>query len=151
MKKKGLWALAALVALALLAAALYAPDYGRALEFNWDISLPAAARFRQIYQKDSGASFHGDGIRYHVFSYQYEDFTEEMFAWAGPHQRHATRYYGSLEEAAQAWLDEIDVPADRRPDYAACDHWNGGKNGNCEIIFFRDTGKNELYILEFLT
>ncbi len=150
MKKKWLWALAALFAVALLASVLLVPDYCPVLRANWGITLPAEARLRQVYEKDSGPSFHGDGIRYHVFSYQYEDFTEELFAWAGPNDRHATRHYGSLEEAAQAWLDDIEVPADRRPDYANCDHWNGSKNGNCEIIFFRDTGKNTLYIIENL-
>lgn len=44
-------------------------DYSSVLQANWDISLPSAAKCDQIYAKDSGASFHGDGVRFHVFTY----------------------------------------------------------------------------------
>ena len=46
------------------------PSYASTIKSNWDISLPIKAVLTETYEKDSGASFHGDGIRYHVFSYK---------------------------------------------------------------------------------
>ncbi|MBQ6865080.1 MAG: hypothetical protein IJO14_12690 [Clostridia bacterium] len=49
------------------------PSYASVIKSNWDISLPIKAVLTETYEKDSGASFHGDGVRYHVFSYKYEE------------------------------------------------------------------------------
>ena len=46
-------------------------SYSLILRLNWGISIPFLARPAPCYEKDSGPSFLGDGIRYHVFSYQY--------------------------------------------------------------------------------
>ena len=121
-------------------------DYSRVLEANWGFHLPAYARCKEIYAKDSGASFHGDGIRYHVFSYKYEDFIDTMFVWTG--NDHATIYSGSLSQAAQAWLDEIQVPEEWRPDYGNCLYRYLSQEDNSEIVVFWNAEENRLYILE---
>lgn len=43
-------------------------SYLKIVKMNWDISLPANGK--EIYQAESGASSHGDGLRYHVFQYK---------------------------------------------------------------------------------
>lgn len=121
-------------------------DYSRVLMANWGFELPAHARCRELYTKDSGPSFHGDGIRYHVFSYQYEDFIDTMFVWTG--NDHATLYSGSLSEAAETWLDEIDVPEAWRPDYANCLYRYRSQEDNSEIVVFWYAEENRLYIVE---
>ena len=93
-------------------------SYNLTLRLNWGISIPFWARPTQCYEKDSGPSFLGDGIRYHIFSYQYEDFIDQMFAWGSVDRE--TIYCDSLTQAAETWLDEIEVPAEYRPDYDAC-------------------------------
>lgn len=120
--------------------------YSRVIEANWGITLPWKARLTEIYEKDSGASFHGDGVRYHVYSYKYEDYIDLMFAW--PPTEYPTIYYGTTSEAAEAWLDEIDVPAEERPDYEKCSSWHKSQEDNSEIIFFWDSEQNHLYIVE---
>ena len=122
------------------------PSYSRIIESNWGITLPWKARLTEIYEKDSGASFHGDGVRYHVFSYKYEDYIDLMFAW--PPTEYPTNYYATTSEAAEAWLDEIAVPAEERPDYAKCSSWHKSQEDNSEIIFFWDSEQNRLYIVE---
>ena len=122
------------------------PSYSYAIKSNWNISLPVKAVLTEIYKKDSGTSFHGDGIRYHVFSYKYEDYIDLMFAWS-PNE-HKTNYYPTAREASEAWLDEINVPADKRPNYANCASWSRSINTNSEIIFFWDSDLNKLYIAE---
>ena len=39
--------------------------YTSIINLNWSIKLPKP--YKTIYSTDSGASFHGDGQRYHVF------------------------------------------------------------------------------------
>lgn len=50
-----------------LAKVSFAPAYLSVIRMNWGVSLPENCR--EIYETDSGASFHGDGERYHVFQY----------------------------------------------------------------------------------
>ena len=114
-------------------------DYARVLNANWGISLPFKALCSEVYEKDSGASFHGDGIRYHVFSYKYEDYIDLMFAWGSN-----SRYSDTVEE----WLDEIEVPEEWRPDYERCFCWDKVQNDNDQLIIFWDNDKNQLYIVE---
>lgn len=121
-------------------------NYSRVLNANWGISLPFKALCTEIYEKDSGASFHGDGIRYHVFSYKYEDYIDLMFAWGSG--QHGTNYYPSVSEAAEAWLDKINVPDEQRPSYSECLSWHRSRDDNSEIIFFWDNDENRLYIVE---
>ena len=122
------------------------PSYASTIKSNWDISLPIKAVLTETYEKDSGASFHGDGVRYHVFSYKYEDYIDLMFAWT-PNE-HKTNFYPTTREAAEAWLDEIDVPADERPDYSKCYSWSKSQDDNSEIIIFWDNELNKLFIVE---
>ncbi len=44
------------------------PSYLGIIMSIWDISLPTNCK--EIYQTDDGASFLGDGLRYHVFKYE---------------------------------------------------------------------------------
>ena len=122
------------------------PTYSFVIKSNWGISLPIKAVLTETYEQDSGISFHGDGVRYHIFSYKYEDYIDLMFAWS-PNE-HKTSYYPTARETSEAWLDEIDVPADKRPNYSACASWIKSQNDNSEIIFFWDSDLNKLYILE---
>lgn len=121
-------------------------SYALTIRLNWGISIPFLARPAPYYEKDSGPSFLGDGIRYHVFSYQYEDYIDLMFAWGSVDRE--TIYYDSLTQAAEAWLDEIEVPAEYRPNYDNCSNWYRAKADNSEINFFWDSELNRLYCLE---
>ena len=88
-------------------------DYNRALNANWGFKVPWQSKYSESYKTDSGPSFHGDGLRYHVYSYKYEDFIDLMFAWA-PVERE-TNYYDSYSEAVTEWLDDLEVPEEYRP------------------------------------
>ena len=122
------------------------PSYSSVLEANWGFELPVKALCKEVYSEDTGPSFHGDGIRYHVFSYRYEDYIDLMFAW--PPTEYPTNHYATTSKAAEAWLDEINVPAEQRPDYSKCCSWHKSQEDNSEIIFFWDSERNHLYIVE---
>lgn len=144
MKRKNwkIWLLAAAVIATVILVAVtgVVPSYSRALKANWGISLPWQARMQEVYKKDSGPSFLGDGVRYHVFSYKYEDFIDLMFAWA-------FNNVDSLEESADSWLDEIQVPEEERPAYEQCYYWHKAERNN-DIIIFWNPEQNLLYVVE---
>ena len=144
MKKKRL--ILAIAACLLIGIVSVFSDYSRVIELNWGITLPWKARLTEIYNKDSGASFHGDGVRYHVYSYKYEDYIDLMFAW--PPTEYPTNFYKTTSKAAEVWLDEIDVPTEERPNYTDCCSWHKSQKDNSEIIFFWDSEQNLLYIVE---
>ena len=123
------------------------PSYASVLEANWGVELPIKARCKEVYKADTGPSFHGDGIRYHVFSYRYEDYIDLMFAWSG-NLENETLFYQSYSEASDIWLDELDIPMEQYPDYDACFCWYKSEHDNSEIIIFWNPQINRLYIVE---
>ena len=123
------------------------PSYSSVLEANWDIELPVKALCKEVYSEDTGPSFHGDGIRYHVFSYRYEDYIDLMFAWSG-NLENRTLFYQSYSEAADIWLGELGIPQEQYPDYDSCFCWYKNEYDNSEIIIFWNPEINRLYIVE---
>ena len=150
MKKKTMAIIGGIVCVVLIAAAAacWLTDYSVALKANWGFSLPLRAGCTEIYAADTGPSFHGDGTRYHVFSYKREDPIASMLAWT--EEGGATLYHASCREAAEEWLDELDIPAELRPDFENCVYWHDIRSGNCEIIVFWNKTEEILATLEFL-
>ena len=62
------WGLLLLAAVLMAASwVLSKPTYLHIIRLNWEVDLPAGCA--QLYERDTGPSFHGDGVRYHVFAY----------------------------------------------------------------------------------
>ena len=123
------------------------PSYASVLQANWGVELPLKALCKEVYKADTGPSFHGDGIRYHVFSYRYEDYIDLMFAWSG-NLENETLFYQSYSEASDIWLDELDIPMEQYPDYDICFCWYKSEHDNSEILIFWNPEINRLYIVE---
>ena len=73
-------------------------------------------------------------------------YIEAMLAWSS--QERATIFHSSLREAAEAWLEEIGVPQEERPEHENCLHWYDAQEDNSEIIMFWDAELDCLYVLE---
>lgn len=86
-------------------------DYTDVLEKNWDLSLPSSDG--AVYETDSGASFLGDGYRYHVLEYADSGELTEVLV-------QETRELSSVPAQVTAILDALSVPADQRPDLDDC-------------------------------
>lgn len=123
------------------------PSYSSVLEANWGFELPVKALCKEVYSEDTGPSFHGDGIRYHVFSYRYEDYIDLMFAWSG-NLENRTLFYQSYSDAADMWLGELGIPQEQYPDYDACFCWYKNAHDNSEIIVYWNSEINRLYMVE---
>lgn len=57
----------------------YSKDYNHVIKENWKISIPSDSDYSEVYSKDAGSSFNGDGVRYHVFTYENEEPIERCF------------------------------------------------------------------------
>ena len=69
-----------------------------------------------------------------------------MFSWESAEQK--TIFHDSFSEAADDWLDSIDVPTKERPDYEKCTYWYQKHDDNSEIIVFWDKAQKKIYIAE---
>jgi len=54
-------------------------NYDTIIYQNWSIHLPKS--YQEVYSKDSGSSFLGDGERYHVFQYNKLSDIKESLVW----------------------------------------------------------------------
>ena len=114
--------------------------YGAVLKANWGILLPAGAR--EVYAQDSGESFLGDGLRYHVFSCD----AGTAFDWETEEQ--ATVFHESRRAAAEDWLSELSVPKEARPDFEKCLCWYQSKSDNSELLLFWEEDGGRLCVPE---
>lgn len=119
-----------------------AGDYMRTVNLNWELDLPASQGC--LYETDSGASFHGDGERYHVLEYAGDGRLEQALA------EQATPL-PSAENPVTEILDDLSVPADQRPDFADCgvftaDHPSDDRN---RLYLLVNSAGTRLYVLEF--
>ena len=73
--------------------------YADCMNRNWHLNLPETDV--EIYVKDSGASFTGDGIRYHILQYDKEsaDIILKSFDWE------AGELDSELADKMEEWLD----------------------------------------------
>jgi len=100
----------------------------------------------EVYAKDSGSSFHGDGLRYHVYTYQDGAYIEKMLKWSDTEGE--TLWSGSYSEAADAWLAELEASSEFYPDYASCVYSYRVQEDNSELIAIWDETAGMLYMLE---
>ena len=105
--------LPALLLLGLLTPSLIGDAGGCAwtVNANWELDLPMEESC--LYEADSGASFHGDGLRYHVLEYADTAGLETAL-------EAQTEALAAFPAGADAILEGLSVPADWRPDPAAC-------------------------------
>ena len=110
-QKGGLLALPVLLVLSVLMIFWGSGDYVRTVQLNWELELPASEGC--LYETDSGASFSGDGERYHVLAYADDSGLEETLTEEATPVR-------SAEVPVTEILDLLAVPADQRPDFSDC-------------------------------
>ncbi|MCD8119810.1 MAG: hypothetical protein LUE29_10095 [Lachnospiraceae bacterium] len=123
-------------------------DYSSVLYANWGFSLPIKAGYSEIYSRSTEASWHGDGIRYHVFSCKNTEPVSEMFDWQLTER--ATQDCESYSEAVEKWLAEISVPEEEYPDMEECCWWYQSRAvGGDEILVLWNESEGKLYIVEY--
>ena len=118
-----------------------AGGYAWTVNANWELDLPMEEAC--LYKADGGPSFHGDGLRYHVLEYADAGGLETALETQ-------TEALASLPAGAEAILDGLFVPADWRPDPAACRGFTAPHptdERNKLYLLLSDDG-TRLYVLE---
>ena len=119
--------------------------YADCMNRNWHLNLPETDV--EIYVKDSGASFTGDGIRYHILQYDEEsaDIILKSFDWE------AGELNSELADKMEEWLDSIDVPLEDRPKQNEWKHTTllRKEDTRDHLIMFFDEDTNQLYVVEY--
>ena len=155
MKKKLMWIISWIASITLILFGFFAykemNDYTNIIKLNRWIQIPKEANIEEIYSKDSWESFHWDGIRYHVYSYENEEVVESMVNWLKPHSDTVvvpTVSYDSYMEAIINWLDELEIDDKYSPNITDFESiYYKKQEDNSEIIIIK-SNKNILYILE---
>ena len=119
--------------------------YAYCMNINWHLSLPETDV--EIYVKNSGASFTGDGIRYHILQYDEEsaDIILKSFDWE------AGELDSELAIKMNEWLDDIEVPSEERPKQNEWKHTTllRKEDNRDRLIMFFDESTNQLYVVEY--
>ena len=126
-------------------------DYTDIIKLNWWIQIPKEANVEEIYSKDSWESFHWDGIRYHVYSYENEEVVESMVNWLRPHSDTVvvpTVSYDSYMEAIINRLNELKIDDEYSLNITDFESFYYEKQeDNSEIIIIKSK-KKILYVIE---
>ena len=149
-KKRHRWILITFLVTGILYAAYQAfvwTRYAHVIKINWNIEFPIWG-CKEIYNIDSGPSFHGDGMRYHIFQYSNTDAISGAVPWA--EQEGQSRHGKSFCAVTEEWLDELEVPTEYRPNYHVSDYYfyYDIQSDNSEIVIFFDEEEIKLYIVE---
>lgn len=119
--------------------------YADCMNRNWHLNLPETDV--EIYVKNSGVSFTGDGIRYHILQYDEEsaDIILKSFDWE------AGELNSELADKMEEWLDSIDVPLEDRPKQNEWKHTTllRKEYNRDHLIMFFDEDTNQLYVVEY--
>ena len=137
----GLLALPVLLILSVLMIFWGSEDYARVINLNWELELPTSEGC--LYETDSGASFGGDGERYHVLAYVDDSGLEEAL------EREAEPL-APAEEAVTAILDGLSVPADQRPDFSDCRWFTAFRSEDArdDLYLLLNGAGTRLYVIE---
>ncbi|MEZ0536625.1 hypothetical protein ACAG39_05155 [Caldicellulosiruptoraceae bacterium PP1] len=114
--------------------------YSKVINLNWSIKLPNS--YKEIYSANSGASFHGDGQRYHIFEYNNENEINQALNWINAKNV-------SMELEINKILNNLNVSKQNMPDYnKKYKYYVKFQEDSSKIylIFVPDTRK--LYIIE---
>ena len=114
--------------------------YTEIIDRNWSIKLPNSNK--EIYSIDSGASFLGDGERYHIFEYTKENEINQSVNWENNKNK-------SIETEIGKVLFQLNVPKENMPNFQSnYKYFTTVKHDYSKIylIFITDTKK--LYVIE---
>lgn len=113
--------------------------YFHAINMNWNLDLPR--NYEEIYYKDSGPSFNGDGERYSVFEYENLEEIKDAIEWKDKSS--------SIEVNMVSILRKLKVPEEYYPNYNDnCKYYHYIEGDNSKIYMILDINLNKVYIVE---
>ena len=113
-------------------------------ERNWDLELPKD--LHEVYHKDTGSSFHGDGTFYTIYQINNTDSIESLVDWSDVSS--PTRLTDSYDDFATQCLDELNIPSDERINLEQCQYYYQVKDDGSELLLLYNLETDYLYIIE---
>ena len=113
-------------------------------ERNWDLELPKD--LHEVYHKDTGSSFHGDGTFYTIYQINNTDSIESLVDWSDVSS--PTRLTDSYDDFATQCLDELNIPSDERINLEQCQYYYQVKDDGSELLLAYNPETDYLYIIE---
>ena len=111
---------------------------------NWSLELPKD--LHEIYHKDTGSSFHGDGTFYTIYQINDVDSIESLVDWTDVSS--PTRLTDSYEDFATQCLDELDISSDKRINLEQCRYYYQVKEDGSELLLVYNPETDYLYVIE---
>ena len=118
---------------------IFPRTYCDVIENNWGIVIPTDGGYSLEVSADTGASFHGDGTRYHVMYFDDAERISYLLGWSEDISE-------SIIDYSEQLLDELDIYD--RPDYGNCVFYTQTKSDGSIIMIFWDEDLQEMYVLE---
>lgn len=113
--------------------------YYHTINKNWKIDLPR--EYKEIYYKDSGPSFLGDGERYSVFQYETLDEINSAIEWENKGD--------GIEIHAENILRSLEVPKEYYPNYYYdLKYYNNQEEDSSQIYIILNSHLKRVYIVE---
>jgi len=145
MKKSTIFAIKAFLVIIIIGVFIFAVldrHYTTTIKMNWSISLPVPTK--QLFSIDnSGDSWFGDGVRYHVFTYHESTKIIKSLEWKSGR-------YPPVEIEILKVLETIGVPEANLPDFQRNYLYYTKKDrafiSTIYLIYFTDT--KTLYVIE---
>lgn len=114
--------------------------YSAIITMNWSVEIPKT--YKEVYSKDSGASFHGDGERYHIFQYSNENDIIKAIDWIDGKNT-------LMEAQVNKVLNILEIPIEAMPEFQAdYKYYTKIKEDSSKLYFIFVTGTKKLYIIE---
>lgn len=114
------------------------------IQQNWNLELPKDSH--EVYHKDSGTSFHGDGTFYTVYQTDDVASVKSMADWTT--NSSSTVFTDNFPAFATYCLDKLDVPSEERIDFEHCQYYYRVEEDDSELLLVHNPKLNLLYIVE---
>ena len=114
--------------------------YTEIINLNWSIELPNS--YKEIYSIDSGASFHGDGERYHIFEYDNKKDVNISLNWKNNKN-------AAIESAIENVLNNLNVSQVNRPNLEVeYKYYSKTEDDSSKIYLIFVPNTKKLYVIE---
>lgn len=114
------------------------------IQQNWNLELPKDSN--EVYHKDTGASFHGDGTFYTVYQTDDAASVKSMADWTT--NSSSTVFTDNFPAFATYCLDKLGVPSEERIDFEHCQYYYCVEEDDSELLLVHNPKLNLLYIVE---
>ncbi len=120
-------------------------SYADIIHINWSIDISDISKdYEEIYSTDSGASFHGDGERYHIFQCTNSDEILQWLNWT-------SNKNDEMEAEVAEILEPLHIPKEYLPDFQEnYQYFATTKEDHSRIYFIFVPDTKKLYVVEMI-